>query len=49
MKDVTLSAGYSTMIGTEVMDNVKGGSHDAWQDWAWIQLNINPRVLFVKW
>lgn len=49
MKDVTLSAGYSTMIGTEAMDNVKGGSHDAWQDWAWIQLNINPRVLFVKW
>ncbi|MCR4810325.1 MAG: alginate export family protein [Prevotella sp.] len=51
MKDVTLSAGYSTMLGTEAMDYVKNvsGSHDVWQDWAWIQLNINPRILFVKW
>ncbi len=48
-KDVTLTAGYSFMLGTETMDAVKGGSHDTWQDWAFVQLNINPRVFFAKW
>lgn len=45
MKDVTLSAGYSTMLGTATLDRLKGGSHKAWQDWGWLQLNVNPRVL----
>jgi len=49
MKNVTLMAGYSFMLGTETMDVVKGGNHKSWQDWAWIQLNINPRILFTKW
>ena len=49
MKDVKLSGGYSTMFGSESMDIVKGGYHKSWQDWGWISLNINPRVLFVKW
>lgn len=49
MKDVKLSAGYSIMRGTETMDIVKGGNHKSWQDWGWVSVNINPRVLFVKW
>lgn len=49
MKDVKLSAGYSFMLGTKSMDIVKGGNHKSWQDWGWLSLNINPRVLFVKW
>ncbi len=49
MKDVTLMAGYSTMIGTETMDLVKGGNHKSWQDWAWVTLNINPRIFSAKW
>lgn len=49
MKDVTLMAGYSFMCGTESMDVVKGGYHKSWQDWAWISLNINPRILSKKW
>ena len=49
MKDVKLSAGYSFMRGTETMDVVKGGNHKSWQDWGWVSVNINPRVLFVKW
>ena len=43
MKDVTLMGGYSVMRGTKMMDNVKGGDHSSWQDWAWISLNINMR------
>ena len=49
MKDVKLTVGYSTMLGTKYMDVVKGGNHDAWQDWGWVSLNINPRIFFAKW
>ena len=49
MKNVTLMAGYSTMLGTETMDIVKGGNHKSWQDWAWVTLNINPRIFSTKW
>ena len=49
MKDVKLSAGYSFMLGTKSMDIVKGGDHKRWQDWGWVSLNINPKILFVKW
>lgn len=49
MKDVKLSAGYSFMRGTKSMDIVKGGDHKRWQDWGWLSISINPRVLFVKW
>ncbi len=45
-KDVTLMGGYSFMLGTEAMDVIKGGNHEMWQDWGWLQLNINPRILF---
>lgn len=49
MKDVKLSAGYSTMFGTSTMEAVKGGSKDSWQDWGWLSLNINPRIFMAKW
>lgn len=49
MKDVKLSAGYSFMLGTKSMNLVKGGDHERWQDWGWVSVNINPRILFVKW
>jgi len=49
MKDVRLMAGYSFMLGTKTMDIVKGGDHTKWQDWGWLSVNINPRLLFYKW
>lgn len=49
LKDVKLSAGYSFMRGSATLDIVKGGNHKSWQDWGWISVNINPRILFVKW
>ena len=48
-KDVTVMGGFSTMLGTETLDAVKGGSHKKFQDWAWLQLNINPRLFSAKW
>lgn len=49
MKDVKLSAGYSTMLGTSTMEAVKGGSSDSWQDWGWLSININPRIFIARW
>lgn len=49
MKDVRLSAGYSTMLGTRTMQAVKGGSPSRWQDWGWLSLNINPTLFTTKW
>ena len=49
MKGVKLSAGYSIMRGTKSMGVAKGGDHKRWQDWGWVSVNINPRILFVKW
>ena len=48
-KDVSLSGGYSMMLGTETMDVIKGGSHKSWQDWAWLSLNINPCIFSTRW
>ena len=48
MKDVSLSAGYSIMMGTSTMDAVKGGNHKSWQDWGWVSLNINHQIFFSK-
>ena len=45
-KDVTLSAGYSTILGTETLDRIASGNHEVWQDWAWLQLNICPSAFF---
>jgi hypothetical protein len=49
MKDVSLSAGYSTMFASDAMEAVKGGSPGSWQDWGWLSLNINPKVFISKW
>jgi len=49
MKDVQLTGGYSVMLGTKTLEFVKGGNHHSWQDWAWISLNINPRLLSMIW
>lgn len=49
MKDVKLSAGYSTMLAGDTMELVKGGDPSSWQDWGWLSININPRVFHIKW
>lgn len=48
-KDVTLTVGYSCALNTKNMNYLLGGSNKAWQDFAFIQLNIAPRLLFLRW
>ena len=48
--DVTLQAGYSTILPTRTAIALHGtGNYHSWQDWAWISLNINPRIFFTRW
>lgn len=48
MPDVKLTGGYSFMLGTKTMDVAKGGNHKSWQDWAWISINITPKLFSAK-
>ena len=48
-KDVKLSAGYSYMTGTETMERLKRASGDGSLRWAWLSLNVTPRIFTAKW
>ena len=49
MKDVGFTGGYSNMFGNDTMKAVKGGEPSKSQQWMWVSLNINPKVLITKW
>ena len=49
IRDVTLQAGYSTIFATPSLDVLKNGDHTRWHDFAYITLNINPRLLITNW
>lgn len=42
---LTLSAGYSQMLGTETLQQLKGGDHTATNNWAWLMLTFKPVFL----
>ena len=48
-KDVRVSAGYSYMTGTETMERLKRASGDGSLRWAWLSVNIMPRLFSAKW
>jgi predicted porin len=48
-KDIKVSAGYSYMTGTETMERLKRASGDGSLRWAWLSLNITPRIFSAKW
>jgi hypothetical protein len=45
-KHVVLQGGYSFMLATDAMPIAKGrtGDVDAWQEWAFVSLTINPTI-----
>ncbi|WP_298646863.1 alginate export family protein [uncultured Proteiniphilum sp.] len=45
-KYIMLEGGYSFMLATDAMPIAKGrpGNPDAWQDWAYVSLTINPTI-----
>ncbi|MDT0676677.1 alginate export family protein [Autumnicola musiva] len=49
LKDVQMNIGYSHMFASEGMSLIKAGrTHDNVNNWAWIQLIINPKILQYK-
>ena len=48
-KDIKLSAGYSYMTGTETMERLKRASDQGNLRWAWLSLNVTPRIFSAKW
>ena len=49
IKDVTASAGFSYMKGTETMEKLKRASKDGSLKWGWLSLSISPRIFTTKW
>ena len=48
-RDISLSAGFSYMTGTETMERLKRASGDGSLRWAWLTLNVNPRIISMNW
>ena len=48
-KDVSLSAGYTQMMGTETMDRLKQGSSSKQARWGWFSLVVSPSLFTAKW
>jgi len=49
LKFVNLSASYSFMTGTETMQRLKRASSSNRLSWAWLSVNISPRLFSAKW
>jgi hypothetical protein len=48
-KDISLSAGYTQMMGTETMDRLKQGSSSKQARWGWFSLVVSPSIFKTKW
>lgn len=48
-KDISLSAGYTLMLGTETMERLKQGSGSRHSHWGWFTLTISPSLFNFKW
>lgn len=46
---ISLSAGYTYMIGTETMDKLKQGSASKHARWGWFSLVVDPSLFTTKW
>ena len=49
MKDVSLSLGFSYIVGTESMEKLKRADNDNRLKWGWFSLNVSPRIFTTKW
>jgi hypothetical protein len=47
-KDISLTAGYTMMFGTETMDRLKQGRSSKTARWGWFSLVISPRLFTTR-
>ena len=48
-KDISLTAGYTFMVGTETMDRLKQGNSSKYARWGWFSVVISPSLFTTKW
>ena len=48
-KDISLTASYTQMMGTETMNRLKQGAGNDRARWAWFSLIVNPSLFTKKW
>ena len=48
-KDISLTAGYTFMVGTETMERLKQGNSSKYARWGWFSLVISPSLFTTKW
>ena len=48
-EDISLTAGYTLMFGTEMMDRLKQGNSSKTARWGWFSLAISPTLFTTKW
>ena len=48
-KDISLTAGYTYMIGTETMSRLKQASSSKHARWGWFSLTVSPSIFTTKW
>lgn len=48
-KDISLTASYTQMIGTETMNRLKQGAGNERARWGWFSLIVNPSLFTKKW
>lgn len=49
IKEVKVSAGYTYMHGSKTMEHLKRVDTDRNLHWAWLSLNVSPRIFTTKW
>lgn len=40
-----IALGYSQMFGTESLEILKGGSKDAFNNWAYVMISVTPKFI----
>ena len=48
-KDISLTAGYTLMFGTETMNRLKQSNQDKHAGWGWFSLVVSPAIFKTKW
>ena len=49
MPDISISAGYSYMSGTETMERLRRSTDKRSLHWGWVMLVISPQIFTTKW
>lgn len=48
-KDISLSIGYTQMLGTETMNRLRQGNTNKHAEWAWFSLVVSPKLFGARW